>query len=81
MNIITLPKYAEQAETLDALWIEAESLGRVEVTCCIWDKEYTAEITFTLPSGTRIYAKGKDRVITFALAAAIDEARSLGAGG
>lgn len=68
-----------QAQTLDALWHEAESLGRVQADND-WRGTYTASIRFERKSGTTITAVGKNTNIAFALADAINEAREMGAG-
>jgi hypothetical protein len=72
---------AAPAQTLDQLWHEAEQLGRVEVDKRIFGEgEYDVSIRFDTRSGSSVSAKGRDRVIHFAMAKAINEARDLGAG-
>ena len=66
-------------QSLGELWEEAEKLGRIEVDSKFSSKEYSVEIMFTRKSGTRIYAKGVNTDIVFALADAINEAREMGA--
>lgn len=78
MSALTLT--AAPAQTLDQLWHEAEHLGRIEVDHAIGSREYRVEIGFQRRSGTRVYARGTDTNIAFALAAAINEAREMGAG-
>ena len=70
-----------RAESLDQLWHEAEQLGTVKVDSG-WRKDdgYTVTIRFERKSGTTINAVGKNTKIAFALAAAINEAREMGAG-
>lgn len=75
---MTLPAVHSQ-HSLDELWAHAERLGRVEVDHGFGSDNYVVEITFTRPSGTRIYARGKDMRIHFALELAIHEAEELGA--
>lgn len=68
-------------ETLDSLWHEAETLGRVSVDSAIGSNgAYRARIRFERKSGTTIWAEGNDSEIKAALAMAINEARELGAG-
>jgi len=69
---------AVPAQTLDQLWHEAETLGKVTVSN--WSGKYEVSICFERRSGTRIYASGKDSKIEFAMAASINEAREMGAG-
>lgn len=71
---------AVPAMTLDQLWHEAESLGRVSVESKIISEKYEAEIVFQRKSGTRIYAKFEHQNAAIALAGAINEAREMGAG-
>jgi len=68
--------------SLDQLWHEAESLGVIEIDRSSYpdDAPYVCEIKFRRKTGTRITAVGRDRSIHFALAAAINEAREMGAG-
>lgn len=68
-----------RAQTLDALWHEAEQLGRVSVESD-WGGVYKARIRFERKSGTTIWAEGKNSSALFALATAINEAREMGAG-
>lgn len=67
--------------TLDELWREAESLGRVKVDNSFVGESYEVSIQFERGRhGTRICAKGKHPDIIAALELAIDEARENGAG-
>ena len=69
----------ERSGTLDALWAEAEALGRVNVEQT-WTGKYKATVSFDTPSGSSIYAHAERQGPRAALRAAIEEARSLGAG-
>ncbi len=71
---------ATPAQSLDQLWAEAESLGRVSVDRFLSDGDYRVDINFSRRSGTTVYARGRDRGIAYALARAINEAREMGAG-
>lgn len=66
-------------ETLDSLWNDAETLGRVALKRGMFDGDYEAEIMFRNSSGSLIFAKGSDRDRNAALAKCINEARNLGA--
>lgn len=68
-----------QQQTLDQLWHEAESLGRVSVEDD-WHGVYKAQIRFKRKSGTTIWAEGKHTSALIALSMAINEAREMGAG-
>jgi hypothetical protein len=81
MKLITTPTLeAAPAQALDQLWQEAEMLGDVSAEKKTFGGHYEATISFARKSGTRIYAKGKGDQVHFALAAAINEAREMGAG-
>lgn len=71
------------AVSLDELWREAESLGRIKIDSPTWSRSdpYEVTITFHRRSGTRVHAVGKNTDICFAMADAINEAREMGAGG
>ncbi|AWL03372.1 hypothetical protein ACFOHT_04685 [Massilia oculi] len=70
-----------QALSLDQLWHEAESLGRIEVDHRIGGAAaYRVQIRFSRRSGTTVWAQGEDTNIAFAMAKAINEAREMGAG-
>lgn len=80
MNVAEIVSVSSmRRQTLDELWNEAESLGRVSIEAD-WNRLYKAQIMFTRKSGTRIYAEGKHSVALIALSAAINEAREMGAG-
>lgn len=66
--------------TLDQLWHEAAQLGGVRLWMYGRGHDVEATIEFKLRSGTKIEAKGRHTSVHVALAKAIDEARSLGAG-
>lgn len=66
--------------SFDAMLKEAMSIGRVKLDQD-WNGAFEAQIRFDLKSGTTIYAKGKNTDPWFAMADALNEARSLGAGG
>lgn len=66
-------------QTLDAMWHEAEQLGRVSVDRRIFGDCYEVSISFERKSGTHVRAMGKDTNILFAVANAINEAREMGA--
>lgn len=66
--------------TLDEVWRETESLGRVEVDHLCSNGKYRVQIRFDRKSGTMIYATGIDDDIVCAVSKAVDEARELGAG-
>jgi len=66
--------------SFDSMLKEAMALGRVKLDQD-WNGAFEAQIRFDLKSGTTIYAKGKNSDPWFAMADAINEARSLGAGG
>lgn len=80
LNIAQPAIEAAPANTLDHLWHEATTLGSVR----IWQYEHTksieAKIVFERRSGTKVEAVGKNTNVAFALAAAINEAREMGAG-
>lgn len=80
LNIQQSTIEAAPAQTLDQLWYEAEQLGTVKVDSGWSHGLYDVTITFKRKSGTRILAAGKDKNIHFAMAAAINEAREMGAG-
>lgn len=66
--------------TLDELWTEAESLGRIEVEHPVFKDTYRVEIMFDTKSGSSVRAKFEAPRIWDAVHGAILEARSLGAG-
>ena len=66
--------------SFDAMLKEAMALGRVKLEQD-WNGAFEAQIRFDLKSGTTIYAKGKHTDPWFAMADALNEAHSLGAGG
>ena len=66
-------------ETLDMLWHEAEQLGQVSVDNGWTSSAYVVKIKFKRKTGTTIWAEGKHSEIKCALAAAINEAREMGA--
>ena len=66
--------------SFDSMLREALTLGRIKLDQD-WNGVFEAQIRFDLKSGTTIYAKGKNSDPWFAMADAINEARSLGAGG
>lgn len=66
--------------TLDELWREAETLGRIGVERNWEGTSYKVEIRFRRKSGTRINAIGEHSAIHEAIGRAIDEAREMGAG-
>jgi len=66
--------------SFDAMLKEAMAIGRVKLDQD-WNGAFEAQIRFDLKSGTTIYAKGKHTDPWFAMADALNEARSLGAGG
>lgn len=70
---------AYRAQTLDELWHEAEQLGKIEIDHNWGSSDYRCRIRFQRKSGTTVWAEGKDRNIAFAVAAAINEAREMGA--
>jgi len=59
--------------SLDELWYKAEQLGSVEVDKSWSNGDYIVSIMLSV-RGSRIYARGEDRVITEALEKAIQEA-------
>ena len=67
-----------QARSLDALWLEAEAIGRVRLEACL-SSGYQATVNFQTKSGSSVFAHGKGDRAAEALQAAISEARSLGA--
>jgi hypothetical protein len=71
---------ADSAQSLDQLWHEAAQLGQIAVDMDYKGTTYDVTIKFARKSGTRIYAKGQNTNIAFAVAAAINEAREMGAG-
>lgn len=73
--------YADShAKTLDALWAEAESLGKVGVECKTFDSGYRSTIQFKTKSGSMVFSHGEGDTPYDALLAGIKEAVSLGAG-
>lgn len=66
--------------SFDTMLKEAMAIGRVKLDQD-WNGAFEAQIRFDLKSGTTIYAKGKNTDPWFAMADALNEARSLGAGG
>lgn len=83
MNLFPLRTSVEvvPAQSLDELWCEAERLGCVDVDHSILDRSsYRVRIKFDRASGTTVWAEGRDKNISFALSAAINEARLMGAG-
>lgn len=66
-----------QAASLDALWHQAETLGRVAVDHAIGDSAYRVRICFTRSTGSTVWAEGRDGNIAFALENAISEAQTL----
>lgn len=77
MNVLSITPVQQQ--TLDQLWHEAESLGRVSVES-EWSGVYKARIRFDRKSGTTVWAEGKHSAAIVALSIAINEAREMGAG-
>jgi hypothetical protein len=77
-DIIALREPSYRQTTLDELWAEAETLGKVGVDD--WSGEYKATISFTTRSGSHIRASGKHKSPAVALGMAINEARGFGAG-
>lgn len=75
----TLQPVVLQQQTLDQLWHEAETLGRVSIETD-WNDLYKARVRFQRKSGTTIYAEGKHSNALIALSIAVNEARELGAG-
>lgn len=66
-------------QSLDALWAEAEKIGRVNVdTRWTGGGAYEVTIRFERRSGTVVHAKGTNTNIVFAVADAISEAREMG---
>lgn len=78
MELDVAPTVVTQ-QTMDAMWHEAEQLGRVSIEAD-WNGIYKAQIRFKRRSGTTIWAEGKNSNAMFALADAINEAREMGAG-
>lgn len=79
MSMLDLVRTGAQtfgAQSLDELWREASSLGKVSVDHTF---EQYVEITFTNRAGSRIYARGKHTDIYQAFRMAIVEAKNLGA--
>lgn len=73
--------YADShAQTLDALWVEAESLGRVDVESKSFGVGYRSTIRFSTKSGSMIFAHGEGDTPYDALLAGVKEAASLGPG-
>lgn len=70
-----------QRMSLDDLWTHAEQLGCVSIDHESFSDsgKYRAQIAFSRDSGTRIYARGIDQDVGFALSKAIIEAIDLGA--
>lgn len=69
------------AQSLDSLWEEAETLGRIEVDHSWKNRDdYRVRIRFERKTGTTVWAEGNDKNIAFAVASAINEAREMGAG-
>ena len=79
-DLSTTKVYQLHAQTMDQLFAEAESLGKVSIEANSFRDVYDAQIVFSRKSGTRIYAKGSDQSAICALANAINEAREMGAG-
>lgn len=83
MSIFSLSRPAVEvlpSETLDRLWAEAERLGRIEVDHSLSNRDdYRVRIRFERSSGTVVWVQGADKNIAFAISAAINEARELGA--
>lgn len=67
-----------RAETLEGLWMEAETLGKVGVDAK-WSGGYRATVNFATRSGSNVFAHGEGKRPDDALRAAIEEARALGA--
>lgn len=81
MSDLTMTKvYQLHPQTMDQLFAEAETLGKVSIEPKTFGDGYDAQIAFSRRSGTRIYAKGSDQSAICALANAINEARIMGAG-
>jgi proline racemase len=65
--------------TLEDLWAEAETLGKIS-TDMTYGGNYTASIMFRTSGGSLVFAKGEHRSISCAVGLAINAARELGAG-
>lgn len=65
--------------TLDEVWREAESIGRISVEKTIFSGKYRAQIAFDTRHGS-CYAKAEHDSALIALGMAINHARQLGAG-
>ncbi|MEM6623132.1 MAG: hypothetical protein AAF674_12945 [Pseudomonadota bacterium] len=66
-----------RAHTLDALWAEAEALGKVSIETS-WSGSYTSTINCTVRR-SNVFAKGEGDTPVAALEDAIREARAIGA--
>lgn len=65
-------------ETLDELWLQAATLGRVSLEMSILHRGIDAEIAGKMPSGSRAQCSARKDDPRDALRAAIAEARMLG---
>jgi hypothetical protein len=76
MNKLNFVRTFGPAAGMDALWDEAEGLGRTSLDTSIFDGRYTCTIIVKLPSGSTVYCHGESRDRHEALARAIAEAKT-----
>lgn len=83
MRLLSLEKgrdgVFDAAQSLDAIWSEAETLGKVGVDTS-YDGKYRATIQFKTERGSMVFAHGDASRPHDALLMAMQEALSLGAG-
>ncbi len=72
-DVVTINSRGDRV-TLDAVWREAERLGRIEVDHRIGNREYRVTIRLAV-NGSTVWARGEDRDIIAAVQAAIHAAR------
>ena len=73
------PRVEVRQITLDNLWQEASSLGRIEIDEPIFSKEIRVTIKFETPRGSVVHAKASGADVYIAFQCALSEAYELGA--
>jgi hypothetical protein len=77
-EIMAVPRAEYRATSLDALWAEAETLGKVSISTS-YPTKYRATIQFQCRHGT-VFAEGRHDCAAVALGIAINHAREFGTG-